>query len=197
LPTPTIGGVGLIADWTKTARIGFAGPGQPILLIGAPEEWGTLLGQSAYLRELFGRSDGTPPPVDLDHERRVGDFVRDLIVRGIATAVHDLSDGGLAVALAEMALASGVGAGIDGVPGRSAATVFFGEDQGRYLVTLRDADVDTVLDEAARLGLRAPIIGHTGGGDIVLGNSAPVPLIALREAHEGWFPRYMAGEVID
>jgi phosphoribosylformylglycinamidine synthase len=197
LPTPTIGGVGLIEAWSKTARVGFAAPGQPILLVGAPEGWGTLLGQSTYLRELFCRSEGPAPFVDLAHERKVGDFVRDLIVRGVATAVHDLSDGGLAVALAEMALASGLGAGIDGAPGRSPAAVFFGEDQGRYLVTVRDADVDTVLHEAGLLGVRTPIIGHTGGDDVVLGNAVPVPLSALRDAYEGWFPSYMAGAIID
>ena len=80
--------------------------------------------------------DGPPPPVDLAHEKRVGDFVRELIRDGVATAVHDISDGGLAVALAEMAMASGIGA--DGRP-RSPTSIpiphFFGEDQGRYVVT--------------------------------------------------------------
>ena len=110
LPTPTIGGVGLLADWSRMARIGFAAPDQLILLVGAPASGGTHLGQSIYLRDIHGRTDGPPPPVDLAHEKRVGDFVRSLIERGIATAVHDLSDGGLAVALAEMAMASGIGA---------------------------------------------------------------------------------------
>src|SRR5690606_31186099 len=103
LPTPTIGGVGLVDDWSKMARIGFARPGDAILLVGAPEGWGTHLGQSVYLRDIHGRRDGTPPPVDLAHEKIVGDFVRALIRAGVVTACHDVSDGGLAVALAEMA----------------------------------------------------------------------------------------------
>src|SRR5690606_5018081 len=103
LPTPTIGGVGLIPDWSKMARTGFTGESQPILLVGAPAGcWGSHLGQSIYMRDLHGRCDGAPPPVDLDHERKVGDLVRGLIREGDAAAVHDLSDGGLAVALAEM-----------------------------------------------------------------------------------------------
>ena len=110
LPTPTIGGVGLIADWGKMARIGFAAPEHLILLVGTPATGATHLGQSIYLRDIHGRTDGPPPPVDLAHEKKVGDFVRSLIERGIATAVHDLSDGGLAVGLAEMAMASGIGA---------------------------------------------------------------------------------------
>ena len=87
LPTPTIGGVGLLPDWSTMARIGFAAEGESILLVGAPEAWGSHLGQSIYLRDIHGRSDGPPPPVDLAHEKRVGDFVRGLIRDGVATAV--------------------------------------------------------------------------------------------------------------
>ena len=83
------------------------------MLAGAPPAWGTHLGQSLYLREVLGREEGPPPPVDLEHEKRVGDFVRALIADSLVTAVHDLSDGGLAVALAEMAIASGIGATVN------------------------------------------------------------------------------------
>ena len=107
LPTPTIGGVGLIDDWAKMARIGFAAEGQAILLVGGPKHWGTHLGQSIYMRDMHGRADGPPPPVDLYLERQTGDFVRGLIRSGIVSAAHDVSDGGLGVALAEMAMAVG------------------------------------------------------------------------------------------
>ena len=122
LPTPTIGGVGLIPDWSKMAKAGFAAAGQPILVIGG-RGWGTHLGQSIYLRDLFGRRNGAPPPVDLAAEKRAGDFVRTLIRDGIATAVHDLSDGGLAVAVAEMAMTSGIGANLAAPRGNPAAAV--------------------------------------------------------------------------
>ena len=113
LPTPTIGGVGLLDDFTKSATLAFKAEQEAILLIGETAGW---LGQSLYLREICQREEGAPPPVDLDAERRNGDFVRALIAEGTATAVHDLSDGGLLVALAEMAMASGIGAELEAPP---------------------------------------------------------------------------------
>jgi phosphoribosylformylglycinamidine synthase II len=194
-PTPTIAGVGLLPDWSRMARIGFAAEDEAILLIGAPDWWGTHLGQSVYLRDIFGRRDGTPPPVDLAHEKKAGDLVRILIRDGIATAVHDLSDGGLAVALAEMAMASGIGAEINQLDGGDPIPLFFGEDQGRYLVTMTRADLDHFFDEIyPYAGVFAPWIGVTGGTALTLGEARPVPVAELRAAHEGWFPAYMQGE---
>jgi phosphoribosylformylglycinamidine synthase len=199
LPTPTIGGVGLLPDWDLMTRIGFAGSGDLILLFGAPAMWGTHLGQSIYLRDIHDRTDGPPPPVDLEHERRVGDYVRKLIRSGVATAVHDLSDGGLAVGLAEMAIASGIGATITALEDTDPIPVFFGEDQGRYLVTVRDMpdldDFSRFMADVREAGIFAPWIGTTGGSDLVLGNAKPIAVADLQAAHEGWFPAYMAGEL--
>jgi phosphoribosylformylglycinamidine synthase len=194
LPTPAIAGVGLIDDWTKMARIRFAGPGERILLVGAPAQWGGHLGQSIYLRDIHGRRDGTAPPVDLAKEKRAGDFVRAMIRAGALTAVHDVSDGGLAVALAEMAIASGIGAEVQLPPDTDPIPVWFGEDQGRYLVTISRADpglVRDIQDEAAELGISAPWIGETGGTELRLAGARAVPVADLKAAHEGWFPRYM------
>jgi phosphoribosylformylglycinamidine synthase len=193
LPTPTIGGVGLIDDWSKMARIGFAAEGQAILLVGAPHGFGTHLGQSIYLRDVHGRSDGPPPPVDLAREKMVGDFVRSLIRSGAATAVHDISDGGLAVAVAEMAMAGAVGATIEIPEAWNPVPVFFGEDQARYLVTLpfEDALLTAVVDEARALGISAPCIGRTGGSELKLGGARPIAVTELKSAHEGWFPAFM------
>jgi len=195
LPTPTIGGVGLLADWGRMARIGFAAENQPILLVGAPPEWGTHLGQSVYMRDIHGRTDGPPPPVDLAHEKKVGDFVRKLIASGVATACHDVSDGGLAVALAEMAMASGIGATIPGLAGIDPLPVWFGEDQGRYLVTVdldpQGPQIETLWDEAKALGIFAPWIGTTGGDDLKLGEARAISVAELTAAHESWFPRFM------
>ncbi|MGN6102225.1 MAG: AIR synthase-related protein, partial [Devosia sp.] len=199
LPTPTIGGVGIIPDWSRMARAGFAAPGELILLFGAPPEWGTHLGQSIYLRDLFDRREGPPPPVDLAHERRTGDYVRRLIRDGIATAVHDLSDGGLAVALAEMAIASGIGAKVNQLNDVDPVPLFFGEDQGRYLVTIRDIrdilEFTEFMNDIKEAGIFAPWIGTTGGETLQLGEARPIRVTDLRAAHEGWFPRYMAGEL--
>ena len=195
LPTPTIGGVGLIRDWSKMARRGFAAEGDLILLFGAPDWWGTHLGQSIYLRHIHGRADGPPPPVDLTHEKKVGDFVRSLIGEAVATAVHDVSDGGLAVALAEMAIDSGIGATVNQLEGGDPIPQFFGEDQGRYVVTVRNfPDVAAFGRFMARMetaGIFAPWIGTTGGSELKLGKSRAIPVSELRAAHESWFPRFM------
>lgn len=186
-PTPTIAGVGLIDDWHRTARIGFAGEDQAIILLGAPEGWGSHLGQSVYLRDIHGRADGPPPPVDLAHEKSVGDFVRGLIRSGATTAVHDCSDGGLAVALAEMAMASGIGAVIDAP--EDAIPAFYGEDQGRYVITAGNAD--EILAKARAAGVSAVVLGRTGGDALKLGAAREIAVSALKEAHEAWFPGFM------
>jgi phosphoribosylformylglycinamidine synthase II len=194
LPTPAIGGVGLIDDWSKMARVRFAGPGERILLVGAPATWGGHLGQSIYLRDIHGRRDGSAPPVDLAKEKLAGDFVRAMIRAGALTAVHDVSDGGLAVALAEMAIASGIGAEVQMPVDIDPIPVWFGEDQGRYLVTISRADpglVRDIQDEAAELGISAPWIGETGGTELKLAGARPIPVADLKAAHEGWFPKFM------
>lgn len=197
-PTPTIAGVGLLADAGKMARIGFAAEGEMIVLVGAPQGWGSHLGQSAYLRDVHGRADGTPPPVDLAAEKRVGDHVRDLIGRGIVTACHDLSDGGLAVALAEMAMASGIGATIAGLPDIDPIPVFFGEDQARYLVTVdldpHGADWAALRAEQESLGIYAPWIGTTGGTSLKLGGARAISVEELKAVHDSWFPRFIDGK---
>src|SRR3954465_9714809 len=109
LPTPAIGGVGLIEDWRKAVGIACKGQGDPIWLIGGD---GTHLGQSLWLREIEGLEEGPPPPVDLALERRHGEFIRAAIAKGLVSAVHDVADGGLLVAIAEMALAGSIGASL-------------------------------------------------------------------------------------
>jgi phosphoribosylformylglycinamidine synthase len=196
LPTPAIGGVGLIRDWRKSATLAFKAAGETVLLAGAADGLGSHLGQSIYLREVLGREDGAPPPVDLAHEKRVGDFVRGLIAEGLVTAVHDLSDGGLAVALAEMAMASGIGATIALPAGASDAGspdgALFGEDQGRYVLTVRSDAREATAARAGAAGVSLVAIGETGGDAVTLGGARPVAVAALKERHEGWFPRYMS-----
>ena len=192
-PTPAIGGVGLVPDIEATATLAFKIEDEVILLAGAPSSWGTHLGQSIWLRELHDREEGAPPPVDLDHEKHVGDFVRGLIRDRLVTAVHDLSDGGLAVALAEMAMASGIGATISVLAETDLAAVFFGEDQGRYLLTASHDLLDDLQDLAREAAILMPCIGKTGGSHLKLGNSRAISVAELRRVHESWLPAYMAG----
>ena len=197
LPTPTIAGVGLIADWTRAARAAFAAAGEAIILVGAPDAWGTHLGQSIFLRDIGGLAAGRPPKVDLEHEKRVGDFVRGLILSGEATSCHDLSDGGLAVALAEMAMASGIGATIAQPDGSDATASFFGEDQGRYLVSValdaQGSELDALTAKAREAGVSCLWIGTTGGTELKLGDARAIPVGDLKAAHEAWFPAFMEG----
>jgi len=104
-----------------------------------------------------------------------------------------LSDGGLAVALAEMAMASGIGAIVNEVTDSSPVEVFFGEDQGRYLITADASRMDVLQDRAKQAKVFLPWIGRTGGTDLKLGDSRAISVAMLREAHETWFPAYMAG----
>jgi phosphoribosylformylglycinamidine synthase len=191
LPTPTIGGVGLIADVTHHVTIAFKREGDIVLLVG--ETFG-FLGQSIYLRDICGRAEGAPPPVDLPVERRNGDFVRGLIAEGRVTAVHDLSDGGFLVALAEMAMAGGRGAKIARLPSDIAPphAALFGEDQARYLVTVERGRLEEVSNLALAAGVILKIVGEVRGELIEIPGEKPVSVASLKEAHEGLLPRYMA-----
>jgi phosphoribosylformylglycinamidine synthase len=193
LPTPTIGGVGLLDDFTKSATLAFKRAGEAILLIGDTQGW---LGQSIWLREVCGREEGAPPPVDLAAEKRNGDVVRGMIHAGTATAVHDLSDGGLLVALAEMAMAGKIGAKLDAAPTSTVRHAWwFGEDQGRYLVTVAEDQADSILTKTAGVGVPCVRIGTTGGTSLAVAGERAIAIAALEQAFERWFPAYMRGEV--
>jgi phosphoribosylformylglycinamidine synthase len=185
-PTPAIGGVGLVVDVTKSATLAFKAAGDDILLIGGAPSW---LGRSQWLMTVAGREESAPPPVDLVAERRNGEFVASLIRAGRVTAVHDISDGGLAVALAEMALAGGIGGTVTAFGSEHA--FFFGEDQARYVLTAAPAETGRIAEEAKRLTVSLMRIGVTGGEMIRLDAAAPVALAALRQAYENWLPDFM------
>jgi phosphoribosylformylglycinamidine synthase subunit PurL len=189
-PTPAIGGVGLIEDVRRTVTLAFKRQGEKILLIGKTEGW---LGQSLYARDICGREDAAPPPVDLLAERRNGDFVRGLIEQGKVTAVHDVSDGGLAVALAEMAIAGGIGASIVIPPSLPEHAYLFGEDQARYVLAAAPETADAIRSAAAAARVDCEIIGVTGGDMLTLGGAAAILLSDLAGSHEAWLPRFMAG----
>jgi phosphoribosylformylglycinamidine synthase subunit PurL len=191
LPTPTIGGVGRLDDFTKSATLAFKNDGETIVLIGETEGW---LGQSLYLRDICGREEGAPPPVDLAAERRNGDLVRRLIDNGVVSAVHDVSDGGLLVALAEMAIASGIGARLEPAPAEIPSHAFwFGEDQARYLLSVRGDRAEEAVRAAQSAGVTVCRVGITGGDALTLPDERPIVVANLRNRFEDWLPAYMAG----
>ncbi len=191
LPTPAIGAIGLLKDYSKSATIAFKGTGDIILAVG---ERSGHLGQSIWLRELHGREEGPAPAVDLMMERRTGAFIRSAINTGCITACHDVADGGLAVALAEMAMASGIGAIIDQPQPFGIAGSFFGEDQGLYVVTVKDEALADFLVAADKAGLAADPIGRTIKDRIIFEleeGDFCVSLTDLKAAHEAFFPELM------
>jgi len=192
LPTPTIGGVGLLADFQKSASLAFKASGEAILVLGDTRGW---LGQSAYLSMVLGKEEGAPPPVDLAAEKRAGDLVRDLIAHGRLTAVHDCSDGGLLVAIAEMAMASNIGATLELSPGGIPPHGFwFGEDQARYVVTAPALALPEIEAAAKTAGVSAMRLGLTGGEQLTLPGERPISVAELKKRHESWLPEYMAAK---
>ncbi|MGD9801045.1 MAG: phosphoribosylformylglycinamidine synthase subunit PurL [Parvularculaceae bacterium] len=187
-PTPAIGGVGVIEDATKAVRIGGALAGDELIAVGVTKGW---LGQSLYLRELFGAEEGAPPPVDLDAERRNGETIRKLIAEGLITACHDVSDGGILVAAAEMALAAGEGLELRTPVKARRAAYWFGEDQSRYLIAVAPGAADTLLLKAAMAGVQASKIGRFGGNFIRLDEDDSIALLDLADLHERALPDFM------
>jgi phosphoribosylformylglycinamidine synthase len=186
LPTPAIGGLGVIARAEDAVGLSPAAGSELVLLGGAPGH----LGCSLWLREILGREDGAPPPVDLAAERTHGDFVRAQILAGKITACHDISDGGLLVALAEMAMACGHGITLaPAPPGALAHAYWFGEDQARYVAAT--ADASALIAAAQADGVAAARLGRVEGPCLTLPDGATISVNRLVEAHRRFFPAWM------
>ena len=194
-PTPAVGGVGLIDDVEKHATLAGAKAGNTLVLIGKTEGW---LGSSLYGREVLGheRPDVAltyaPPPVDLEGEKSAGEYVRRLIRDRRVTAVHDCSDGGLAVSAAEMAFSSGQGTSLKSHGDVPLHAWLFGEDQGRYLLAVDENSVNPVISTAQSKGLEARIVGKIGGDNVSAEGAYDLKLAKLKSANEGWLPGFMA-----
>ncbi|MGI9352139.1 MAG: phosphoribosylformylglycinamidine synthase subunit PurL [Rhizobiaceae bacterium] len=192
LPTPTIGAVGLIEDTSKMARVGAMQDGDAVFLVGTEA---THLGQSLYLREVLGLEKGPSPVVDLLTEKMRGEFVRAAIHSGEMTACHDVSDGGLAVALAEMCMASGKGMEVD-VEGSHMHAALFGEDQSRYVLTMPQSYANMFAANAEGSGVYFSCLGTVGGERLTIGKSVSLSVSEMTNVHEAWFPSYMEGEPV-
>jgi phosphoribosylformylglycinamidine synthase len=188
LPTPAIGGVGVLEDAAMAVGIAI-GEGHDLVLVG---ETAGQLGQSLWLREICGREDGAPPSVNLAAERANGDFVRAQIAAGRVAACHDLSDGGLLVALAEMALAGNRGIDLlPALPHIAPHAYWFGEDQARYILAVTDPAA--ILEAAQAAGIPARHIGHANhSNNLTLPGAAAIFLDTLRDANEAFFPHWFA-----
>ncbi|SIS91185.1 phosphoribosylformylglycinamidine synthase subunit II [Roseivivax lentus] len=176
LPTPTIGAVGLIAAG-ETPILGQPRDGHVLLMVG---EASGHLGQSALLAEVFNRTDGDAPAVDLEAERRNGDFIR--AQRDYIRACQDISDGGLAYAAFTMAEAAGVGVVLDS----DDTATLFGEDQGRYLVSCNFDCAEWLMAEASKAGVAIRTVGKFKGDTVRLDGSE-APLAELSALYRGAF----------
>jgi len=166
-------------------------PGDTLVLIG---ETSGHLGQSIYAASV--NLGGAAPKVDLALEKKNGDFVRSLITDGTVRAAHDLSDGGLACAVAEMALASDVGIALGYQGDLADAAFLYAEDQARYLIALPSNKVDALDQRARAAGVAYLVIGEAGGRELsylgASGQRERLSLDELRQANEGWLPAYMS-----
>jgi phosphoribosylformylglycinamidine synthase len=188
LPSPVIGGVGLVDDVTKIARMQNGRSGDAVLLVGETTGW---IGQSLYLREIHGREEGAPPPVDLKTEKKNGDFVRSLIAGGAVDCVHDVSDGGLIVALTELAFAMKAGMVLE--TEYSGSAYWFGEDQARYVLCVREAVAKAIEDKAMAAGIPLTRLGRVAGQDLTLNGTVLASLSRLKEKHEQALPAMIEG----
>lgn len=189
-PTPAIGGVGVLKDVKHHTTISFDEEGLDIFLIGQTTGH---FGSSIYLREIEGREEGAPPPVDLNAELTNGRFVREHIRMGHVKACHDLADGGLLVALAEMCMAGGIGASIELPEGLAPHAAAYGEDQARYILAV-PADFGQRMTMVAKEGgIHCVKLGTTGGKELCVEDHGSIAVAKLKEAHEGFLPKYMAG----
>lgn len=188
LPTPTMAGVGLLKDWKKMARIDAMQSGDTIILVGG---CGSHLGQSIYLRDILNRTDGDAPHVDLSTEKKNGEFVRHLIETGMITTCHDLSDGGLALALAEMVIKSkkGIKAQLTGQTPPHAE--LFGEDQARYLIAVNAPELPKVIAAGKQSSVDLQIVGKVEGDHLEVENQFKLSVDSLHDAYENWFPNFM------
>lgn len=188
LPTPTMAGVGLLKDWSKMARIDAMQSGDTIILVGG---CGSHLGQSIYLRDILNRTDGDAPHVDLSTEKKNGEFVRHLIETGMITTCHDLSDGGLALALAEMVIKSkkGIKAQLTGQMPPHAE--LFGEDQARYLIAVNAPELPKVIAAGKQSSVDLQIVGKVEGDHLEVENQFKLSVDSLHDAYENWFPNFM------
>jgi phosphoribosylformylglycinamidine synthase II len=186
-PTPVLGIVGLIDDVGKAVRPGFRAAGDAIVLVGETLE---ELGGSEYLKTVHGLEAGSPPVLDLEQEKRNQEFLLEAIEAGLVRSAHDLSEGGLAVALAECAFHGagriGCAVEVDGAAIRDDA-LLFGESQSRILVTCRKADLARFLELAARRGVPAGAIGRTGGTALVVSRPGREILrLSVEAAFRAW-----------
>lgn len=189
-PTPIIGALGVLDDVEKHSTVGFKSAGDAIVLLGSDTPWDTIAGLagSEYLELVHGRIEGQPV-LDLDLEVRVQTVCREAVRGGLVASAHDLSEGGVAVAIAESAIIGDIGASINQSPGTGTAgtmrwdAAMFGESQSRILLSIPTGKVSELEALAAARDVPMVVIGTVGGDSLLFGNSISIP---LNDASDAW-----------
>lgn len=187
-PTPTIAGVGLLKNYDKLLRLNSIQEGDFLFLIGPS---GSHLGQSIYQKEIFKELEGAPPKVDLKEEKQNGLFILDLAEKAYIHACHDISAGGLAVALAEIAIKANKGLSIR-LQTNIAHAELFGEDQARYIICVKKMEVEKIAPLAQKYNVTLSPLGVVKGKDLVIEKLFSIPVSELKNAYESWLPQYMS-----
>lgn len=166
-PTPVLGIVGLVEDTSRVPSAGFQGAGEAIILLGDNRE---ELGGSEYLRLIFSEEKGQPPALNFSLEKRVQECCRRAIQAGLVRTAHDLSEGGLAVALAECSFHSPKKIGFEIRLNDALRTdaLLFGESQSRIILAARQKNVRKILALARKMKVKARVIGRTGGRRLII-----------------------------
>jgi phosphoribosylformylglycinamidine synthase subunit PurL len=186
-PTPVVGVLGVLDDVRRRLPMGFAAPDEVVVLLGETRD---ELGGSEWAHEVHGHLGGRPPRVDLAAEQALAALLAELAAEGVASAAHDVSDGGLAQALAEMALRHGIGAAVSmrGVAGGDPFVALFSESVARAVVSVAEARYDDLLTRASTYGVPATRLGSTGGDALTVEALFAISVGELRTAHEGTLP---------
>ena len=189
-PTPAIGGVGLIENLNHFSTPHLKRDNDTVLLVGKTDGY---LGQSIYAKEILNIISGLPPKVNLKNEKKIGDAIRDLININKLDTVHDISDGGFLVALTEMSISGGIGVKIHLDEKDVSPKFLFGEDQGRYIISVPDELISDILKILESKNIFFQKIGKTSGTKIIINNSEEIEIKSLKKIHEDWFNEYLKG----
>jgi phosphoribosylformylglycinamidine synthase len=187
-PTPTIGGVGLLKNINNMMTFNFKNTESIIAVIG---ETSGHLSQSALIYDVIGDKEGPPPQINLKEEKKNGLFVSDLIKGKLVNAVHDISHGGIIVTLAEMCMASNIGAKIK-VSGSNSDKIkyLFSEDQARYLIEISKKNLEKIKKTASTKNIKINIIGNTQSEIFEVENDLKISVKELKTKNESWFKNY-------
>ena len=191
-PTPVIGMLGIVEDVEKHQMTpGFKNEGDAILYIGADRKG---LGGSEYLNTIHHLTSGDTPDIDLDFEANLQEALLEAIKSGSLAAVHDISDGGLAVTLAEMSIFGNKGAGvsIESFTG-SKHEVLFSEAQSGVVISCRPENIEKVLAHFEKAEVPAFEIGTVGGAELKINDILSVQISAMSSNYEGAIPEAMKG----